>query len=185
MKSAALRLESFAGPAILHRPAPTEADLEHAYQSGHERGLAEGREASLDRLSARIADFAQGLGASDAAAAATRRETIHALVPVLAALIDLLAPRSRRDWLLAAIGGEMLRLAEAGDGSTLVIHCPPDLQPDIQDCAARAGIDAARLRTLPLAGDTVELSVGPGSIALDPDRTLAEIRAIIDALKED
>ena len=71
MRSAALRLESFA-EAARHRPPPTQADLEHAYQTGLERGLAEGREASLDRLSAQLADFARGLEASDAATAASR-----------------------------------------------------------------------------------------------------------------
>ena len=184
MRSAALRLESFA-EAARHRPPPTQADLEHAYQTGLERGLAEGREASLDRLSAQLADFARGLEASDAATAASRRETIHAVVPVLAALVDLLAPLSHRDWLLGAVGGELLRVAETQDGSTLVIHCPPDLEPDIHDCAAHAGIEASRLRTLPSDRGTVELSVGAAGIALDPDRTLAEIRAIIDELKED
>lgn len=179
MTSATLRLESFgiAAPRVL----ATAADVEQAYQDGHERGLHQGRAASLDALVAEMARLRQSLQLLDQEQQRIRQQTLAAVVPALSLIIDLLGPAGARARLLSALEHELARLVSAGEPGRLRIRCAPDLRPDIQLCLDRAGLRAGFEDGAEDAG--VELGVEGGSIRFDAMRPVAELRNIIDELR--
>lgn len=179
MKTAGLRLESFTAP---RPPQPvTPADLNEAYHSGHERGLAEGREASLDALTAEMARLRQSLTLLESREQQIRRETLASVAPALALIIDLLGPVGAREHLLGRLQAELDRLAQAESGTRIAVRCPADMRGDVEDCLRRAGLHAA-LRDSPADSPGIEILANHGSIRLDPSRPAAELRAIIDEL---
>lgn len=181
MTSAALRLESF-GSFAGRNPIPVSAtDLEQAYHEGHERGLNEGREASLDALTAELTRMSQALQLLEGDQQRIRQEALSSVAPALALIIDLLGPAGARERLLAALQHELGRLVASGDPGTLRIRCAPDLRPDIQDCVQRAGLRAGFEEGPEASG--IELSIDGGTISFDPLRPVAELRSIIDELR--
>lgn len=179
MKSAGLRLESFSAP----RPAQqvTQLELDGVYHSGHERGLAEGREASLDGLTAEMARLRQSLTLLESREQQIRRETLASVAPALALIIDLLGPAGARERLLDKLRAELDRLAQ-GDGSSRIgIRCPTDMRSDVQTCLRKAGLHAV-VQDGPSDNPGIEILANSGSIRLDPNRPAAELRAIIDEL---
>lgn len=179
MKSAGLRLESFTAP----RPAQqvTQADLDEAYHSGHERGLAEGREASLDGLIAEMARLRQSLTLLESREQQIRRETLASVAPALALIIDLLGPAGARERLLDKLQAELDRLAQGESRSRIGIRCPTDMRSDVQNCLRKAGLQAVVQDGTP-DNPGIEVLANNGSIRLDPNRPAAELRAIIDEL---
>lgn len=178
MKSASLRLESFSAP----RPAQqvTPADLDEAYHNGHEHGLAEGREASLDALTAEMARLRQSMVMLESREHQIRRETLASVAPALALIIDLLGPAGARERLFDKLQAELDRLAR-GDGSRIGIRCPTDMRSDVQNCLRKAGLQAT-LQDGATDSPAIEILADGGSIRLDPARPAAELRAIIDEL---
>lgn len=179
MKSAGLRLESFTAP----RPAKsvTPADLDEAYHSGHERGLAEGREASLDALTAEMARLRQSLALLESQEAQIRRATLASVAPALALIIDLLGPAGTRERLLDKLQAELDRLAQGENINRIGIRCPTDMRSEVEDCLRKAGLHAA-VQDSASGHPGIEILANSGSIRLDPDRPAAELRAIIDEL---
>lgn len=179
MKSASLRLESFA--AARTTPQPTAAELDEAYHDGHERGLAEGRKASLDALTAEMARLRHGLSLLAEQEQAIRRDTLAAVTPALALIIDLLGRAGARERLLDALQAELARLVQTDGQGEVIIRCPIDMRHDIQPCLDRAGLQARLLDAQP-GSPGIEITAQGGSIRLDPDRPATELRAIIDEL---
>lgn len=181
MKSAALRLDSF-GVAPARGPVQiTAADVEQAYHDGHERGLNEGREASLDLLAAELARMGRTLALLDQDQQRIRQETLSSVAPALALIIDLLGPAGARERLLSALQRELGRLVASGDPGQLRIRCAADLRPDIQDCLLRAGLRAGFEDSTDASG--IELGIEGGTIRFDPMRPVAELLSIIDELR--
>ncbi|WJS83322.1 hypothetical protein [Paracoccus sp. TOH] len=180
MRPAALRLDSFAaGQARPARPR-TAAEVEEAFHRGHEQGLAEGRERSLDALTQALAEIRQDMLVACQAEAALRREINAGLAPVLQAIVALLAPRSERERLRDALAGEIARLVEHAPDCRLVLRCPADLQPDLAECLDRAGLAEAQVENLSAGARVVELLCGQGRIVFDPARVAADLTSIID-----
>ncbi len=182
MKTASLRLESFGAAALRNAAAVTTEDVDQAYHDGHERGLSEGRETSLDALTAQMTQMRQALHLLDADAQRIRQETLASVAPALELIIDLLGPAGARSRLLQALGDELARLVRSDAGTALQIRCAPDLRADIQDCVDRAGLAAVLDDGDPhLCG--IELAVEGGSMRFDPQRPVAELKNIIAELK--
>lgn len=181
MRSAALRLEQFGLAAARPAAAMTAADVDQAYHEGHERGLNDGREASLDALTAELAKMRQSLQLLDQDQQRIRQETLGSVAPALSLIIDLLGPAGARERLLATLQQELERLVASGDPGQLRIRCAADLRPDIQDCLTRAGLRAG----FEEGGSTpgIELGIESGTIRFDPMRPVAELRGIIDELR--
>ncbi|WP_233253272.1 hypothetical protein [Paracoccus binzhouensis] len=158
----------------------TAADVEAAFHRGHEQGLTEGRERSLDALTRALEDMRQDMLATRQAEAALRREISAGLAPVLQAIVALLAPRSERERLRDALAAEIARLVEHAPDCRLILRCPADLQPDLADCLDRAGFAGARVEELPAGARMVELLCSQGRIAFDPARVATDLTAIID-----
>lgn len=183
MKPAVLRLDSFSsGPSAGARLAAA-AERDEAFQLGYEKGLAEGREGSLDALTDALAGLGRDMQASQQAEAALRRELRAALAPVLDTIVDLLGPRSEKERLRHALGEELARIVEHVPDGTVILRCPQDLQPDLADCIDRARFPNARIEPLSAGLDRVELAAGQGSIILDPSLFTAGLKAIIDDIK--
>lgn len=182
MTSAALRLESF-GYAVTQRPRIlSPVDIDQAYHDGHECGLADGREASLDTLSRELAQICQSMHLMEAEAVKIRRDALASVGPILTAIVDLLGPASSRERLLAALGDELGRIVQSGSVPKLQIKCAPDLRADLQDCIDRAGIQGASLDDSDAAMSGAELFINGGSISFDPSRAMTEIKNLIAEL---
>lgn len=181
MKTAALRLESF-GFAMTQRAPLSPVDIDQAYHDGHERGLAEGRETSLDQLSNELAQISRSMHLMDTAAAKIRRETLTSVGPILSTIVDLLGPASSRERLIRALEAELTRVVQSGPVPTLRLKCAPDLRADLQDCLTRAGIHDASVDESDVAMLGAELFINGGSISFDPGRAVTEIKAFIAEL---
>lgn len=183
MKSAALRLESFAFEMMQRPTVFSPVDIDQAYHDGHERGLAEGREHSMDRLSGELAQICQSMHLTEAEATKIRRETLASVGPILTAIVELLGPVSSRERLLAALGDELGRIVQSGTLPKLQIKCAPDLRADLQDCLDRAGIQGATLDDSDPAMQGADLFINGGSISFDPARAVTEIKTFIAELQ--
>lgn len=182
MKSASLRLESFAAPRVASQI--TSGDLDEAYHNGHERGLADGREASLDALTAEMGRLRQTLASLQNRDQEIRHETLVSVAPALALIIDLLGPAGARDRLLEALQTELARLTQGDARPRLAIRCPLDMRKDVEDCLSRAGLEAT-LQETAQTSPGIEIQANGGSIRLDPRRPAEELRAIIDELQSE
>lgn len=183
MRPAALRLDSFSSGAADAGQLAAAIEREEAFQCGYDKGLAEGREASLDALTQALAEFRRDMQIGQEKEAALRADLRKALAPVLHALVDLLGPRSQRERLRLALAEEVARIVEHAPDRMLVVRCPQDLHPDLADCLARAQFPQVRIENLPPGREMVELVAGQGTILFDPAAAGAELKAIIDDIK--
>ncbi|MFO1165536.1 MAG: hypothetical protein U1E55_10245 [Paracoccus sp. (in: a-proteobacteria)] len=98
MKSAAIRLDSFSTQLTASDSSRALSnDLDAAFHRGYEQGLNEGRENSLDALTAALTDLQRHVSTSNEGMATARREVIAGIAPVLSAMIDILAAHSHKD----------------------------------------------------------------------------------------
>lgn len=181
--SAALRLETFRGVEDGRVDQLKSAALERAYQEGYSRGLAEGREASLDQLASDLGKVQQSLASLDEAKSLGRRQATLDLVPLLGAIVDTLGVATIRSRLLTAIGQELGRFSDQQTATRLHIRCHSDLSEDLRQCIKAAGCDAAIIDDGNAVSNLVEMSIESGSIVFDPESALRELRDIIDELK--
>lgn len=186
MRGSAIRLDSFMAGAG-HAGSSAEASkLEAAFQRGLEQGLMDGRERSLDQLTATLSDLRDGLAAHEAGAAAQRREAMAELMPVLNAIVDLLGASSGRERLRGALTAELGRIGEIAAPRRLLIRCSPDLRPDVEACLAEVGFSDAQVEEARGAAHAVELVADKATITFDPDAASAALKLIIaDIMTED
>lgn len=178
MMSAALRLESFGQGALAMTAPVLQADVDHAFHQGHERGLAEGREASLEALAAELRHVGSALNHADNDMARLRRETLASIEPVLAAIVETLGQASMRERLMTAIHDELLTLTRHETQARLRIRCGPDLHDDVRDCITRSGVIVALDGSDPaLTG--AEISVEGGTIRIDPAKPVSDMLSLI------
>lgn len=183
MKSAAIRLDSFSAQFV--RPNPGAA-VDEAFHRGHEKGLNEGREASLDALTAALRELHQQNLATRDLMTDAQREMARTLAPVLSAIIDILAPHASGERLRDALMAELLRLGETTAPRRLRIRCTPDLRPDVELCLARLGGTDARIEETRREVPSVELVADQATISFEPQRVTAELQSIInDIMTED
>jgi hypothetical protein len=179
MRSSAIRLDSFSAGSGDKSHASVTA-LETAFQRGHERGLSDGRETSLDALTATLAEMRGDMTSYEVLAANLRQKALADLMPVLAAVIDLLGGRSNKDRLRDALMGEFRRMNEIAAPRKLLIRCAPDLRPDVEDCLARANFPEVLIEETHDGRLMVDLVADKATITFDPDASIAALRSIID-----
>ncbi|MDS9466938.1 hypothetical protein RGQ15_05015 [Paracoccus sp. MBLB3053] len=185
MRPATLRLESFAPAGTGPQITAHAAELEHAYQLGHEKGLADGRELSLDALCTKLSELQDRLVTSATDRSELLRETSAALQPVLEAVTGLLAAAHGRERILACLRSELDRISRDPIPHQLRICCPADMIADIRECVERSGLANASIEAADLGPDAIEILFQGGAIQLDPDRVTRECQAIIDELAGD
>ncbi|SMO74204.1 hypothetical protein [Paracoccus laeviglucosivorans] len=180
MKSAVLRLESFASVTVAPMPAPTVEDVDAAYQAGYADGLAAGRQAALDDLTQQLAQIGGALRDNDIENSRIRNETLATVQPVLAAIVQTLGQSSIRERLLAALGQELEMLARHGDTAVLKIRCPPDLDQDVAQCIARAGFANIALEPCDMTG--AEIVTQGGRIHFSPEKPAQDMIELLSEI---
>lgn len=187
MKSAAIRLDSFS--AQLTQPngrQALDAAVEEAFHRGHELGLNDGREASLDALTAALRDLQQQNLAASHLAADAQREVTRMLAPVLSAIIDTLAPHASAERLQNALMQELMRMGEAALPRQLRIRCTPDLRPDVELCLAQLGSAESQIEEITGEEPSVELIADKATVRFEPQLAIAELKSIVnDIMTED
>ncbi|UFS65931.1 MULTISPECIES: hypothetical protein [Paracoccus] len=183
MRPAALRLDSFSFGAVGDAQLAAATGREEAFQHGYEKGLTEGREASLDALTRALDDLRQNMQAGHEAEAALRGDIRNALVPILHAIVDVLGPCSEKERLRLSLAEEMARIIEHAPDRTLIVRCPEDLHADVADCLGSGLFPHVRIESLRAGQDMVELVAGHGAIIFDPSRAATELKTIIDDIK--
>lgn len=182
--SAALRLERFGvlapPPAVV-----TPADVENAWQLGHEAGLVQGREQGLDALTAELRQISLDLRMTTDEASRIRRDTMNAVVPILQTIVDVLGPAFARERLLDGLRTELEQVAQTSAGAALTIHCASDLRQDIEYCISRAGLSDIVLHDACAPSQRAEIRMQGGSIALDPASAVPAIKTLICELNHE
>ena len=179
MKTAALRLDSFSG-ANARAAAVTALDLEEAYHRGHDLGLAQGREHSLDALTRALSECRDDLVAGRHSQEMMRRDILAGLVPVLHANVDLLGPQGKTERLCQMLIQEISRLAENAPEQRVVLQCPIDLRPDLLEQLDLANFPQVQIEDATPDQPLVRLVSGSGSITFDPALITAGLKSIID-----
>lgn len=187
MRPGALRLDSFSPRAADTARQLAQVQCDEAFRRGHEKGLAEGRQSSLDELTGALTGLGRQMRADREREQALRRDLLDALVPVLHAVVDMLGPLSARERLRLALAAELARIAEHAPGQALTLRCPTGLRPDVAECLGRAelpqGLGQVRIEDLPAEGDLVELATGQGTIIFDPSLVTTGLKAIMDDIR--
>lgn len=186
MRSSAIRLDSFSTGIGIDKSSTSASDMEMAFQRGHEQGLSEGREKSLDALTVALTGMRDDMAKHDAMAAAMRRTALSELLPVLAAIVDLLGASSGRARLRDALMKELQRMQEMATPQRLLIRCAQDLRPDVDDCLTKAGFSGALIEETREGTLAVDLIADKATISFDPDASVAALQSIInDIIAED
>lgn len=187
MRSAAIRLDSFSTQlAQTDKGQSLDASMDQAFHRGYEQGLNDGRELSLDALTAALRELQQQSLASRHLTTDAQRQMAQTLAPVLSAIIDILAPRACAERLHSALMAELLQLAETALPRKLRIRCTPDLRPDVELCLARLENSAAQIEEITQEEPSVELIADKAAIRFDPQRMVSELQFIInDIMTED
>lgn len=179
MRPAALRLDSFSS-AHGRSPLVTRIEVEDAYQRGLEKGLAEGREHSLDALCQALLHCRQDMASSRDQESRLRHDILAGLVPVLHAIVDQLAPLAQRDRLHDALMAEIRRLAEHAPEQQIVLRCPADMRAELTDCLDLVVLPQARIEDARPDQPLVELVSGQGRIVFDPAQIANGLKSLID-----
>ena len=186
MRASAIRLDSFAVGAGHAGSSTGASELKAAFLRGHEKGLNDGREHSLDALTAMLAELGSGLAAHETIAASQRREAIAGLLPVLDTIVDLLGAKSGRERLRDTLMAELGRISEIAAPRRHGIRCGPDLRPDVESCLERAGFSDALIEETRGEAQMVELVADKATITFDPDAAVAAMKLMIaDIMTED
>jgi hypothetical protein len=183
MRPVVLRLESFS--AVQERPVPlvTPMDVEDAYQRGHESGLAEGRERSLDALCIALTECRQDLASDRRHEIQLRQRILDSLVPVLHAIVEQLAPRANSGRLCRAIVAEMHRISKLAPEKQIILRCPADMHPELADCLELANLPQARIENAEPGHTLVELVTEQGGILFDPALVVTGLHSLIDDIR--
>ncbi|MDO5605149.1 MAG: hypothetical protein Q4G25_08320 [Paracoccus sp. (in: a-proteobacteria)] len=175
--NAVILLEDFAAPPLPCLPSPDPALLNAEYR----RGLADGADAARAEG---LADLAGALNSAALAAgdlASARAEAadhlLAAVLPILRAITDQLAP-----WqpgrLLDALTADLGQLCRAGISPVCRIAAAPEQIAHLREQAASMNLEGVTI----LQGDTTEITFPSGRITFDPDEVPRRISALLDEL---
>lgn len=184
MTVAMFKLESFA-PALSGMDrirANDRAALDQAYADGLAEGLRRQEAQQIRNLQDMIDRLAQMLADDEARLARQRSEAVATLAPVLHHILDCLAPGTESRRLEAALTNELMRLSQEAPALRASLTCGPSLRAMVDRCLAQAGIDTIAVTTGDC--DVVNLTVEGGRIEFSPARMAAQIRALIDEIRE-
>ncbi len=185
MSVAMFKLESFssalAGQAA--QPGFDKLALERAYADGLAEGLARQADEQIRALTAGLDRICAALNDDQDRRIQLRQEAVAALAPVLEQILDCLAPAAPSRRLEEALHQQLLRLSQDARPLSMHIACGPALREMVERCLAGLGLHEVEL--VATADDRISLALDGGRIELSPERTAAEIRALISEIKGD
>lgn len=185
MSPAALKLEAFHLSRVASdvQAAEKRAAVAQAYADGLSEGLARQEDEQIRILHAGLDRLARALKDEDDRLARLRREVVGALTPILSQILDCLAPAARSQRLEAALGAELVRLAQQARPVTVSIACGPALRPMVEEGLARHGLSGIAI--IEGDADRIAFSLEGGRIELDPAAVADSIRNLIAEIIED
>lgn len=184
MTLAAFKLESF-GAAVAAQGAAlsfTREALDQAFADGVAEGRARQHEEQVRTLNAGLDRLAGALAEDEARRADLRREAVEALAPVLAQILDCLAPAAESRRLEAALTEELVRLSRQSRPLRASIACGPSLRAMVDRCLAETGLEG--IEVTESEAERISLSLQGGRIELDPARVADDIRALVTEISE-
>ncbi|WP_347267349.1 hypothetical protein [Paracoccus sp. (in: a-proteobacteria)] len=179
---AALRLESFATSHPDAAALALSAALDEAYRRGHAEGLRDGRDDGREALVQALERLCGDLEAAEINAIGQRQAVLAAVAPILAQIVDALAPTAAVERLCQALTHELAQLARQVPARSLTISCQPALRPEIEACLARAGLAGVRLQEVAPGQAMAELNCGRTRIRFDPAGIVAEMKSILASI---
>ncbi|WP_207100021.1 hypothetical protein [Paracoccus shandongensis] len=179
MSFAVLKLESFSAAVAAQGAALTfsREALDQAYADGLADGAARQSDEQARTLSAGLERLARALANDEARRAELRREAVEALAPVLAQILDCLAPAAESRRLEAALTAELLRLSRMAPPLRASIACGASLRAMVERCLAECGLEG--IDVTESQAERIALSLQGGRIELEPARVAEGIRALI------
>lgn len=178
MTLAVFKLESFTAAAAqgAQQVFAREA-LDQAFADGLAEGMARQQDEQARTLNAGLERLTRALADDEARRAELRREAVDALTPILAQILDCLAPAAESRRLESALTEELLRLSRTAPPLRASIACGPSLRAMVDRCLAERGLEGIEVRAAD--SDRISLSLQGGRIELDPACVLDDIRALI------
>ena len=178
MTLAVFKLESFTAAAAqgAQQVFAREA-LDQAFADGLAEGMARQQDEQARTLNAGLERLTRALADDEARRAELRREAVDALTPILAQILDCLAPAAESRRLESALTEELLRLSRIAPPLRASIACGPSLRAMVDRCLADCGLEGIEVTAAD--SDRISLSLRGGRIELDPARVLDDIRALI------
>lgn len=178
MTLAVFKLESFTAAAAQGaQQAFAREALDQAFADGLAEGMARQQDEQARTLNAGLERLSRALADDDARRAELRREAVAALAPILAQILDCLAPAAESHRLESALTEELLRLSRTAPPLRASIACGPSLRAMVDRCLAERGLEGIEVTAAD--SDRISLSLQGGRIELDPARVLDDIRALI------
>ena len=179
MTLAVFKLESFGAAVAAQGAALTfsREALDQAFADGLAEGMARQGDEQARTLNAGLDRLARALADDEARRAELRREAVEALTPILAQILDCLAPAAESRRLEAALAAELLRLSRTATPLRASIACGPSLRAMVDRCLADCGLEGIEVTTAET--DRISLSLQGGRIELDPARVAEDIRALL------
>ncbi|MCZ0960247.1 FliM/FliN family flagellar motor switch protein [Paracoccus benzoatiresistens] len=179
MTLAVFKLESFSAAAAAQGAQPTfgREALDQAYADGLAEGIARQQDEQARTLNAGLERLARALADDEARRAELRREAVEGLAPVLAQILDCLAPAAQSRRLEEALTAELLRLSRAAPSLRARVTCGPSLRDMVDRCLADCGLEGIEVTESDC--DRIALSLAGGRIELEPARVADTIRALI------
>lgn len=177
MTLAVFKLESFTAATQDAQQAFAREALDQAFADGLAEGMARQQDEQARTLNAGLERLTRALADDEARRAELRREAVAALAPILAKILDCLAPAAESRRLEAALTEELLRLSRTAPPLRASIACGPSLRAMVDRCLAERGLEGIEVTAAD--SDRISLSLQGGRIELDPARVLDDIRALI------
>lgn len=179
MTLAVFKLESFGAAVVAQGVALTfsREALDQAFADGLAEGMARQGDEQARTLNAGLDRLARALADDEARRAELRREAVEALTPILAQILDCLAPAAESRRLEAALAAELLRLSRTAPPLRASIACGPSLRAMVDRCLADCGLEGIEVTTA--ESDRISLSLQGGRIELDPARVAEDIRTLL------
>lgn len=185
MSLAIFKLESFSAALAGHgdNQTATIAAVEQAYADGLAEGVARKQDAEIRSLKAGLDSLAQSLSADEGRRAKLRHEAVEALAPILEQMLDCVLPASETRRMESALTEELMRLSRSASPVHARISCNARLRALVERCLAESGIETVEL--VETDANCIGLTLQGGQIELSPDRTAADIRALIHEIRGD
>lgn len=182
MSPAVLKLESFSAAMAAPGASMTfsREALDQAFADGLAEGMARQGDEQVRTLNAGLERLARALADDDARRTELRQEAVGALAPVLAQILDCLAPAAESRRLEAALSAELLRLSRTAPPLRASVACSPSLRAMVERCLAECGLDGIDITEA--EGERISLSLQGGRIDLEPARVAEGIRALISEI---
>lgn len=182
MSLAVFKLESFGAPAQGALTFGRDA-VDQAFADGLAEGMARQQDEQVRTLNAGLDRLARALADDAARRTELRREAVEALAPILAQILDCLAPAGESRRLEAALTEELLRLSRSAPPLRASITCGPSLRAMVDRCLAECGLEGIEVT----AGEAerISLSLQGGRIELDPAGVTQDIRRLVAEINGD